>query len=102
MFASDIFLAALKLLKNPPTNRVIVVGDTPWDAQGMNIPFDQKNNHMHCCFLAALAAKLRIVGVLCGGFDEKLLRKAGCEWIYRDISELTKNYDQVTRDVLKD
>lgn len=30
----DIFLAALKLLKNPPTDRVIVVGDTPWDAQG--------------------------------------------------------------------
>ena len=33
-FLLDIFLAALKLLKNPPTNRVIVVGDTPWDAQG--------------------------------------------------------------------
>jgi len=30
----DIFLAALKLLKNPPTDRVVVVGDTPWDAQG--------------------------------------------------------------------
>ncbi len=34
VFLLDIFLAALKLLKNPPTNRVIVVGDTPWDAQG--------------------------------------------------------------------
>ena len=31
---SDIFLAALKLLKNPSTDRVVVVGDTPWDAQG--------------------------------------------------------------------
>lgn len=30
----DIFLAALKLLKSPPTDRVVVVGDTPWDAQG--------------------------------------------------------------------
>jgi phosphoglycolate phosphatase-like HAD superfamily hydrolase len=51
--------------------------------------------------LAALAAKLQIVGVLCGGCDEKLLRKSGCSWIYRDIIELTKNYDQLTRDVLK-
>ena len=31
---SDIFLAALKLLKNPSTDRVVVIGDTPWDAQG--------------------------------------------------------------------
>lgn len=30
----DIFLAALKLLKNPPINRVVIIGDTPWDAQG--------------------------------------------------------------------
>jgi len=30
----DIFLAALKLLKNPSTDRVVVIGDTPWDAQG--------------------------------------------------------------------
>jgi hypothetical protein len=44
---------------------------------------------------------LKIVGVLCGGFDEKLLRQSGCDWIYRDIIELTKNYDQVTKDVLK-
>ncbi|CAF2482796.1 unnamed protein product [Rotaria sp. Silwood2] len=76
----DIFLAALKLLKNPSTDRVVVVGDTPWDAQ---------------------AGKLKIVGVLCGGFDEKLLRESGCTWIYRDIIALTKNYDQVTKDVLK-
>ncbi|CAF0720953.1 unnamed protein product [Rotaria sp. Silwood1] len=79
----DIFLAALKLLKNPPNNRVVVIGDTPWDAQ------------------AAVAAKLKIVGVLCGGFDEKLLRESGCTWIYRDIIELTKNYDQVTKDILQ-
>jgi phosphoglycolate phosphatase-like HAD superfamily hydrolase len=51
--------------------------------------------------IAALAAKVQIVGVLCGGFDEELLRKSGCKWIYRDIIDLTKNYDQVTKDVLK-
>ncbi|CAF1084075.1 unnamed protein product [Rotaria sordida] len=79
----DIFLATLKLLKNPSTDRVVVVGDTPWDAQ------------------AAVAAKLKIIGVLCGGCDEKLLRESGCTWIYRDIIELTKNYDRVTKDILK-
>ena len=51
--------------------------------------------------LAALAAKLPIIGVLCGGFDKELLRKSGCAWIYSDIIELTKNYDQVTKDILK-
>ena len=51
--------------------------------------------------LAAIAAKLKIAGVLCGGFDEKLLRESGCQWIYRDILGLTKNYDQLTNDILK-
>jgi len=55
-----------------------------------------------CCFiLAALAAKLKIAGLLCGGCDEKLLRKSGCSWIYRDIIDLTKNYDKLTKDILK-
>mgnify|MGYP006904167322 CR=1 FL=1 len=52
-------------------------------------------------FSAAVAAKTPIVGVLCGGFEEKLLRESGCQWIYRDILDLTKNYDQVTKDILK-
>ncbi|CAF4577442.1 unnamed protein product, partial [Rotaria socialis] len=45
--------------------------------------------------------KLPIVGVLCGGFERELLRKSGCAWVYRDIIELTENYDQVTKDILK-
>jgi phosphoglycolate phosphatase-like HAD superfamily hydrolase len=81
---------------------VIVVGDTPWDAQGTKTFFIIIQNDYDCYWIsAAIAAKLKIVGVLCGGFDEKLLRKSGCQWIYRDILELTKNYDQVTNDVLK-
>ncbi|CAF1087928.1 unnamed protein product [Adineta ricciae] len=79
----DIFLAAMKLLKNARNDRVVVIGDTPWDAQ------------------AALAAKLKIAGVLCGGFEEKLLRESGCQWIYPDILGLTKNYDTLTNDILK-
>jgi hypothetical protein len=37
---TDIFLAALKLLKNPSTDHVVIVGDTPWDAQGKLIDYD--------------------------------------------------------------
>jgi phosphoglycolate phosphatase-like HAD superfamily hydrolase len=104
LWSLDIFLAALKLLKNPSTDRVIVVGDTPWDALGKKKNFCLimiKNDLNYCWILAAIAAKLKVVGVLCGGFDEKLLRKSGCTWVYRDIIDLTKNYDQVTKDVLK-
>lgn len=51
-------------------------------------------------FSAAIAAKTQVAGVLCGGFEEKLLRESGCQWVFRDILDLTKNYDQVTKDIL--
>jgi hypothetical protein len=60
-----------------------------------------KNNFDYYWILAALAAKLKIVGLLCGGTDEKLLRESGCIWIFRDIIDFTKSYDQVTKDILK-
>ena len=102
LFHLDIFLAALKLLKHPSPNRVVVIGDTPWDAQGESRTSSNcTSKRRFVVALAAVAAKLPIVGVLCGGFEEGLLRKSGCAWIYRDIIELTKNYDQVTRDILK-
>ena len=56
----DIFQAALKLLGNPTLENVLVIGDTPYDAE------------------AATKAKLKIVGVLCGDFPEKDLREKGC------------------------
>lgn len=73
----DIFLAALELLGEPPRETVLVVGDAPYDAE------------------AAKKAKLKIVGVLCGGFDNKVLREAGCAAIYNDPADLLKNYQNL-------
>jgi phosphoglycolate phosphatase-like HAD superfamily hydrolase len=73
----DIFRAALKLLGNPAPETVLVVGDTPYDAE------------------AAAKAKLKIVGVLCGNFAEKDLREKGCVEIYRDPVDLLANYEKI-------
>jgi phosphoglycolate phosphatase-like HAD superfamily hydrolase len=72
----DIFEAALDRLDGIAASDVIVVGDTPHDAE------------------AALKAKLRVIGVLCGGFSEGELRAAGCFAIYRDPAHLLSGYDQ--------
>jgi HAD superfamily hydrolase (TIGR01509 family) len=71
----DIFEAALDKLALPPA-RAIAVGDSPYDA------------------VAARRAGVNTVGVLCGGFPEKVLRDAGCIAIYRDASHLLRSYDQ--------
>lgn len=71
----DIFEAALERVGNPDPADAIVVGDTPYDAE------------------AAAKAGLRTVGVLCGGFPEGDLWKAGCVAIYRDPADLLANYD---------
>jgi len=73
----DIFEAALELLGNPAPETVLVVGDTPYDAE------------------AATKAKLKIVGVLCGGFSEKDLREKDCLEVYQDPSDLLQNYEKV-------
>ena len=71
----DIFAAALKQVGNPPVADAIVVGDTPYDAQ------------------AAGKIQLRTIGVLCGGWTEEELRRAGCVAIYRDPADLLAHYD---------
>jgi len=71
----DIFLAALDRLGKPDPEDVIVVGDTPYDAE------------------AASKAGLRTIGVLCGGFPEDGLRKAGCIAIYQDPADLLAHYE---------
>jgi len=73
----DIFQSALKLLGNPAPETVLVVGDTPYDAE------------------AATKAKIKIVGVLCGNFPEKDLREKGCVEIYRDPADLLENYVKI-------
>ena len=72
----DIFLAALQRLGDIGPEDAIVVGDTPYDAE------------------AAGKAGLRTVGVLCGGFPERVLREAGCVAIYKDPADLLARYEQ--------
>ncbi len=72
----DIFFAAMEKLGNPDRSKVVVVGDTPYDAE------------------AAGKAGLRTVGVLCGGFAASALRAAGCVALYRDPADLLANYDR--------
>jgi HAD superfamily hydrolase (TIGR01549 family) len=73
----DIFEAALARLGDTVNrDRVIVVGDSPHDAE------------------AAAKAKLRTVGVLCGGFPEESLRKAGVIAVFAGPEDLLRHFDE--------
>lgn len=72
----DIFNAALGLLPGLNKDEIIVVGDTPYDAE------------------AARKAGLHTIGVLCGGFTEENLREAGCIAIFRDPADLLEKLDE--------
>jgi HAD superfamily hydrolase (TIGR01509 family) len=66
----DIFAAACAMIPGVPPKDVIAIGDTPYDAE------------------AAAKLGIRTIGVLCGGFAEEDLRKAGCVAIYHDPADL--------------
>lgn len=70
----DIFCAALAKLGMAQPDQVIVVGDTPYDAE------------------AAAKAGLRTVGLLCGGWSEDDLRQAGCVAVFKDPADLLAHY----------
>ncbi len=70
---ADVFIAALNLL-DLPANEAIAIGDTPYDVE------------------AAKKIELRIIGVLCGGFSEQVLRDEGAVAIYREPADLLENY----------
>ena len=72
----DIFQAAIRRLGDIPPSEMLVVGDTPYDAE------------------AARKAGLRAVGMLCGGFAEADLRRAGCIAIYPDPAGLLAEFDR--------
>ena len=74
--APDIFEAALERLPGLSAREAIVVGDTPYDAE------------------AAGKAGLRTVGVLCGGFPEEELRRAGCMAIFQDPQQLLERFER--------
>ena len=71
----DIFQAALARLKDVAPEDAAVIGDTPYDAQ------------------AASKANLITIGLLCGGWSEEELRRAGCVAIYLDAEDLLLQYD---------
>jgi HAD superfamily hydrolase (TIGR01549 family) len=72
---ADVFIAALKLLQLP-AHEAVAIGDTPYDVE------------------AAKKIELPIVGVLCGGFSEGVLRDEGAVAIYRDPADLLEHYYQ--------
>ena len=71
----DIFQAALAELGDVKPDNVVVVGDTIYDAE------------------AAGKANLRTLGVMCGGWSEEELRRAGCIAVYRDPADLLDGYE---------
>ena len=73
----DIFLAAFEKLKNVEKKEVLVIGDTPYDAE------------------AAVKAKLEMIGVNSGGWSTEELLKAGCTKVYKDLEEIFVRYDEI-------
>ena len=71
----DIFQAAMAKLGAVDKSEVVVIGDTPYDAE------------------AAGKAGLSAIGFLCGGFAEAGLRDAGCFAIYDGPADLLARYD---------
>lgn len=71
----DIFEAAIAKLDGIAPSDMIVVGDTPYDAE------------------AARKAGLATIGVLCGGFPEADLSAAGCIAIYDGPQDLLDGFD---------
>ena len=72
----DIFQAAMAKLGAVDKSEVVVIGDTPYDAE------------------AAGKAGLSAIGFLCGGFAEAGLRAAGCFAIYDGPADLLARYDE--------
>jgi HAD superfamily hydrolase (TIGR01509 family) len=72
--APDIFQVALQKL-GVQGHEAVAVGDTPYDAE------------------AAGKADIRTIGLLCGGFTEAELRKAGCVAVYPGPGALLACFD---------
>lgn len=72
----DIFAAAMKRLGNPPAQKVIAIGDTPYDAQ------------------ATAQISIACVGVLSGGWTEEALREAGCIAVFRGPADLYARFEE--------
>ena len=75
--APDIFEAAFQKLKSAEKKDVLVIGDTPYDAQ------------------AAVKAGLKIIGVESGGWSREKLIEEGCAEVYRNIGEILEKYTDI-------
>jgi HAD superfamily hydrolase (TIGR01549 family) len=73
---ADVFIAALHGLGSIPPHQAIAIGDTPYDVA------------------AAKKIELPVIGVLCGGFSEEVLRDEGAVAIFRDPADLLERYQQ--------
>lgn len=73
--APDVFEIVLKKLKVAGAEAV-AIGDTPYDA------------------IAAGKVGIATIGVLCGGFTEDALRRAGCVEVYPGPATLFANFDR--------
>ena len=73
----DIFLAAFDKLKNVEKENVLVIGDTPYDAE------------------AAGKAGLKIIGVESGGWTREKLLASGCAEVYKNVAEIYENYEPI-------
>lgn len=71
----DIFQAVLRRLEGWSPRQMVVIGDTPYDAE------------------AAGKAGIAVIGVLCGGWAEDDLRQAGCIAVYKDPADLLTHFD---------
>jgi HAD superfamily hydrolase (TIGR01509 family) len=72
----DLFLATAERLGVEPIH-CVVIGDSVWD------------------LLAAQRARARGIGLLCGGYGEDELTRAGAYRVYRDPADLLAHLDEV-------
>jgi beta-phosphoglucomutase-like phosphatase (HAD superfamily) len=72
----DVFIAALRTLGHLLPEEALAIGDTPYDVE------------------AAKKIDLPIIGLLCGGFSEDVLRDEGACAIFRDPADLFDRYYQ--------
>ena len=70
----DVFQAVREALGNPAPGRCLVVGDSPFDAEG------------------ATKAGMPAIALRCGGFPEADLRHAGYRELYQDPADLLARY----------
>ena len=72
----DVFVAALRILGHLLPEEVVAIGDTPYD------------------IAAAKKVGVPVIGLLCGGFPEDVLRDGGASAVFRDPEDLLDRYYQ--------